>query len=225
MIEKRQKIQDKIIKVIDTLDPSLYNHKRYEDLFSSMPDQKFTQYMKDLGDKKTKLMLFTPNMKIFIQQEDCVKAAELLGLKLFERLRFVDKVTGKSYLTPYEYLVVVLPVRRTRQFLMHKLSVAESDKKLDALTGQVTKPDKASALSLPEAQLLYARGLNHTLTEFMKVRGGDIHAFSNFKQQLEENGQVQLESLDPNTISRSTVTMSVVLKCMGFDNNFIPGDK
>ena len=104
---------------------------------------------------------------------------------------------------------------------MHKLSVAENDKKLDALTGQVTANDKASSLSYPEAQLMYARGLNKSLIEFMKVRGGDIHAFATFKQQLEESGEATLGSLDPNTIPRSAVIMSAVLKSMYFDNNLI----
>lgn len=221
MQEKRQKIQDKIIDIISTLDPKGPNKARYEELFKSMSDNQFSQFMDNLKSGKIKLTLFTPNFKVFIQQEDCLKAAEKLGLELFEKLRFVDKATGKEFLTPQKYLVVKLPVRRTRQFLMHKLSVAESDKKLDALTGQVTGDDKASSISFVEAQLLYARGLDKSLIEFMKVRGGDIHAFATFKQQLEESGQANLDALDPNTIPRSSVIMDKVLKCMYLDNNLI----
>ena len=57
--------------------------------------------------------------------------------------------------------------------------------------------------------------------EFLKVRGGDIHAFAAFKQQLEENGSCRTSSLDPNTIPRSAVTMSSILKSMYIDNNLV----
>ena len=221
MTEKRKQIQDKILHILEIIDPGKSNKERYEKMFDSMSDKAFANFMTDLSQGRTKLTFFAPNFKTYIQQEDCLKAADELGLKIFERLRFKDKATGETFLTPHEYLITELPVRRTRQFLMHKLSVAENDKKLDALTGQVTADDKASSLSFVEAQLLYVRGLDKSLVEFMKVRGGDIHAFATFKQQLEESGQARLGSLDPNTIPRSAVVMSTVLKCMYLDNNLI----
>ena len=218
---KRKQIQDKILKTMKLIEPGMSNHNRYQEMFNNMNDKQFDTFMKDLKEGKIKLTLFAPNMKVFIQQEDLLKAADDLGLELFERLRFKDKATGKYFLTPNKYLIAKLPVRRTRQFLMHKLSVAENDKKLDALTGQVTANDKASSLSYPEAQLMYARGLDKSIIEFMKVRGGDIHAFATFKQQLEESGEATLGSLDPNTLPRSAVVMSSILKSMYFDNNLV----
>lgn len=221
MTDKRKQIQDKILKTMKLIEPGMTNHNRYQEMFDNMNDKQFDTFMKDLKEGKIKLTLFAPNMKVFIQQEDLLKAADDLGLELFERLRFKDKATGKYFLTPNKYLIAKLPVRRTRQFLMHKLSVAENDKKLDALTGQVTANDKASSLSYPEAQLMYARGLDKSIIEFMKVRGGDIHAFATFKQQLEESGEATLGSLDPNTLPRSAVVMSSILKSMYFDNNLV----
>lgn len=219
--EKRKLIEEKIISIMDILDPAGDNSARYKNIFANMGDQEFSQFMNDIKNKRVKLTLFAPNMSKFIQQEDCIKAADALNVKLFEKLEFKDKATGKYFLTPNEYMILKLPVRRTRQFLMHKLSIAENDKKIDMLTGQVTGDDKASSLSFVEAQLLYARGLDNTLVEFMKVRGGDIHAFATFKQQLEESGSAKIESLDPNTLPRSTIVMNAVLKAMYFDNNLV----
>ena len=219
--EKRKLIEEKIISIMDILDPAGDNSTRYRNIFANMGDQEFSQFMNDIKNKRVKLTLFAPNMSKFIQQEDCIKAADALNVKLFEKLEFKDKATGKYFLTPNEYMILKLPVRRTRQFLMHKLSIAENDKKIDMLTGQVTGDDKASSLSFVEAQLLYARGLDNTLIEFMKIRGGDIHAFATFKQQLEESGSAKIESLDPTTLPRSTVVMNAVLKAMYFDNNLV----
>ena len=183
-----------------------------------MSDKEFDNYMNDLKDKRTKLMLFTPNMKVVLKMKNIIETSK--KTIIFDRIWMVDPVTKQKYLTNYKYLILRLPIRRTRQFLMHKLSVAESDKRIDSLTGQVVKPDAASSISFVEAQLLYARGgLEDVLVEFMKVRGGDIHAYAKFKQQLEENGSAYLSSLDDNTRVRSAIVMSTILKSMLLDNN------
>lgn len=223
MSDKRKKATDHILKHVSLMDPSGTNTKRYKEMFDKMGDAQFDQYMKDLRDKKVKLALYVPNMKIPLKITNILKTADALNLEFFERLKLTDEVTGQPYLTPNKYLVLKLPVRRARQFLLHKLSVADSDKKIDALTGQVSRPDKASSISFVESQLLYSRGLSKTLDEFVKIRGGDIHAFSTFKQQLEETGSVRLESIDPTTVPRSAVVMGVVLKCMLLDNNLVEG--
>ena len=222
MTNKRQKIQDHILKVYSTMEPGNYNHDRIKSMFDKMSDQEFDKWMNDLKEQKTKLTFFAPNMKIVLKTQDLLDAAKLTNSIIFDKLWMVDQVTGQEYLTNYEYIILRVPIRRTRQFLMHKLAVADSDKRIDNLTGQVVKPDKASSMSFVEAQLLYARGgLDDVLVEFMKVRGGDIHAYANFKQQLEENGSIYLESLDNNTVVRSTVVLSTILKCMLIDNNLV----
>ena len=223
MSDLRKQVTDHILKHVNMIDPGGSNSKRYKEFLTAMSDSQFDQYMQDLRDKKVKFTLFVPNMKVVLKIKDILQTADSLKLSLFERLKLIDPVTKKRYLTKHQYLVVKLPVRRARQFLMHKLSVADSDKKLDALTGQVIKPDKASSFSFVEAQLLYSRGLSKTLEEFVKIRGGDIHAFSSFKQQLEETGGVQLTSMEDNTLPRSTIVMSTILKCMLLDNNLVEG--
>lgn len=221
MTPKRQKVEAHILKYFKKIEPSGYNEKRYKEMFAKMSDKQFDDWMKDIRDKKIKLVLFTPNLKVVLNIADLRNVAKELGIKLFEKILMTDKATGLRYLTNQEYLIIRLPIRRTRQFLMHKLSVPESDKRLDALTGQVTKPDKASSLSFVEAQFLHGRGLDKTILEFMKVRGGDIHAYAQFKQQLEETGTGSLDSLDANTVARSAVTLSTILKGMLLDNNFV----
>lgn len=219
----RKLAEEHILKTITLMDPSGFNTEKYKKFFSSMSDTQFDDYMKKLRDKKVKLTIYAPNLKVFLKNADLLKAANSLNLKLFERLKLKDEITGTEYITPHKYLVLKLPVRRARQFLMHKLSVAESDKKIDVLTGQVTKPDQASSISFVEAELLHSRGLDSTLLEFMKVRGGDIHAFASMKQQLEDNGEVHLASIDQASVPRSAIVMKIVLQCMYLDNNFVEG--
>ena len=220
MTDKRKKVQDYIVKHVSMLDPSGFNTQRYQKLFDNINDKDFDLFMQHLRDKKMVLPLFVPNMQVILRIENLRDCAKTLNLKLFERLRLTDSVTGKTYLTPHEYMIVRIPVRRARQFLLHKLSVPDGDKRLDMFTGQVVKPDRSSALSQVETQLLYARGLKKTLVEMIKVRGGDINAYMGMKQQLEETGQGSLSNLETGTMARSTKILSVLLKSMHIDNNF-----
>ena len=216
MNPKRKQTEDFILKHITMMEPSGSNTTLYKKHFESMSDKQFDDFMKNL-----KITLNIPNGKITINIRNLLKTSKSLKMNLFKKIKRYDAITGMYYTFPHKYLILRLPVRRAKQYLQHKLSVAESDKRLDSLTGQVAKPDKSSSISFVEAQLLYARGLDNTLTEYMKVRGGDIHAFSNFKQQLEETGTAKLSNIDPNTIPRSTLVVSRILKCMYIDNNII----
>ena len=197
------------------------NYERYKALFKSMNDAQFETYMKELRAGKRKLTFLAPNMKVVLKLENLMKAAENIGAELFTRLTFKDPATGITYTPDDKHMVLELPIRRTRQYLHHGTSVADSDTRIEAMTGQVTKPDQASKFSFPEMQLLYGRGMNKTIIEFMKIRGGDINAYANFKQQLEETGNFSQESLDPTTITRSVKVASLILKCMFLDNNLV----
>lgn len=221
MTPKRKKVEELILSTMKTMEPGGTNHDRYKKMFESMSDADFDKYMKDIKAKKKKLPFYAPNMKVILKQADLIKAADAIKAEIFTKLIFRDPVTGLPYRTPNEVMVLKLPVRRTRQYLKHGISVPEGDSKVDMLTGQVIKPDQASRFSFIEMQLLYGRGMTNVITEFMKVRGGDIPAYAQLKQSLEETGEFSLASLDPNTIPRSTMTTDLLFKCMCIDSNLV----
>ena len=101
------------------------------------------------------------------------------------------------------------------------MSVPDNDKQIDGLTGQVTGDSKSSSVTNPEIQILAARGLDATLEEFVNVRGGNIAAYSDFKRQAEETGEIKLNSLDQNTRSRVAVVGQVLLRSMMIENNIV----
>ena len=118
MTEKRKLVQNKILEYMDSLDNSGYNKERYEKMFANMSDKEFDTYMNDLKDKRTKLMLFTPNMKVVLKIKNLIETAKKTNSIIFDRIWMVDPVTKQRYLTNYKYLILRLPIRRTRQFLM-----------------------------------------------------------------------------------------------------------
>lgn len=220
---KRKAVETKILKVVKTMDPSGTNHTRYKEMFSKMSDKEFHKLMEDMRDGKAHLYMLFPNMEVQMKMDSFLKAADLIGLAITERLRRFDSLTGKTYVTPHEYLLLDLPVRRARQFLKGKSAMSESNTRVDALTGQVVKPDRASALSYIEMQLLYSKGLDRTITEFSKVRGGDIVGGAQFNQQLDEAGQASLNAISEGTVTQSSITTATLLTSLMFDHNLVEG--
>ena len=217
---KRQKIEKLIYDVVQTIDPSGDNTKRWQNLFGSMDDKQFSEFMEHLNKGECQLNVIMPNMKKVPRIPDLVKAAEKIGLKLAHRLWLPDRTNpGKKYLTNEEHLVLELPIRRAQQEWDKKLQVPSRDTHVDALTGQVILDDRACHLSTPEIQSLSTRGLEKTLQELVRVRGGDVNAYGDFKRQLEESGEASMNSLDPRTRARAGVLSHILLQSMMIDNN------
>ena len=216
---RRKAVEDKILSVIQTMDKSGTNAELYRTQFSQMDDSAFQKWMEELRDKKRKLVLYTPNMKVTLQVEDLIAAAKMVNVPIFERLRIWDPVGQRTYTTPHSYLVLRLPVRRLKQFLFDKISIPESDKRINAFTGQVARPDKSSSVSAIELQTIASKGLDKSIVELATVRGGNPDAYADFKASLEETGQAQLSELDPSMRVRSAEVASVYLTAMGIENN------
>lgn len=220
MKQKRATIEKMIYDTVQIMDPSGDNTKRWQDIFSKMSDAEFGKFIEKLRNKEVQLNIVMPNMKKVPKIPDLVKAAEKVGLTLAHRLWLPDKTRpGKRYLTNEKYLVLELPIRRAQQEWDKKLQVPSRDTHVDALTGQVIMDDRACHLSTPEIQALATRGLDATLSELVKVRGGDVMAYGDFKRQLEESGEANISSLDPRTRARSGILARVLLQSMLIDNN------
>lgn len=220
MKSKRKACEDYIVKVVEAIDPGGLNTERYKKHFAAMNDDEFHTFMEELKDhKKRKLTIYAPNMKNNLRMNNVVAAADLVGVKLFERIRLWDGVNKRYYLTPEKYLVLKGPWRRLKQHLKDKMSVPESDTTIDLLTGQVVKPDKGSSVSSTEAQTYASKGLTKSLTELINVRGGNIGAYAAFKASLEETGVASLGEIDATSRVRSAVVAGIYLKAMMLDNN------
>jgi hypothetical protein len=220
MTPKRQQIQEFILKMINMQDPSGYNGKVYEDFFAGMSDQEFHRYMETLRDNKNaKLKFLVPPFKVVISLEASFKVAKALGVQVLERLRLWDPIGRRYCLTPEKYYVLKLPVRRLKQYLMDGLSVPDSDKRLNPLTDQVVKPDKGSAISFPQAQMIAEKGLTKTLHEMISVRGGDLTAYAQMKSEIEETGDSDTSVMLGTQGVKSVQTLRTTLQAMHLDTN------
>jgi hypothetical protein len=200
------------------IQPDSKNIEMYEQHFSEMSEEDFRILMQE---STITLPWYAANLvDESVDIERAMKVGESLGINFFQQLWMTDTVTGVKYLTPEQYLILTLIVRRQSQHLTKGLSVTENANSTDTLTGAATGKSTASQLSLPEIVNLDAMGLHHNLDELTNVMGGNIDGNKFAKRQLIETGDYSLKEVKALD-SRPTVvdTLSDFLTAMHFKNN------
>lgn len=207
---------------IDMFLPGSENKKILADMFKRMSDQEFAEWIDNLESGKEYVNLFAPNLaKVTLSIERNYKVAEALGFELFQQLRLTDQSTGQVYLTPNKHLIGMLPLRRQVQMLAKKRSIPGSSHVVDERSGQASGDSKGSRLSGPEIQVNVSKGLNQSVLELVKFRGGDAEAYNQMNRQIMETGEASLSSImaeNPSNV-KSNKTLSVYLSAMMLRNN------
>lgn len=192
----RGKTEAFILKWIGEMIPGPENQNIYKRLFASMSDKDFDLYMKDLESGKRTLAIYSPNLsKTSLKLERNLAIAKKLGHNFFERIWIGAKGNTPAYLTPIPYMVIDLPLRRASQMLIKKLAVADNNKSIDNLTGQLSSATKGCKVSLPELQVLSAMGCDSILTELIKYRGGDAKGLAAMNSMISRYGTANLKTL------------------------------
>lgn len=211
-----------ILKYIEEILPGSPNTAFYAKRLPEMTDKEFDQFMKNLEDGTEILTIKTPNLsKQKLNLDRNLAIAKELGHEFFQYLILTDPTTGEVYRTPVKYLVIDVPLRRQVQILQSKATIPVDNRHIDELSGQATKsgPSAGSKISFPELQVLFAQGLDATITELIKFRGGDAKAFNAMNRAIIENGGVSIEYLAQfNTKVKSVTTLSTLLKTIHLDN-------
>ena len=212
-MSKRKQVEEYVIKYISKIDKSGFNTKLYEDLFKSMNNKQFETFMQRLKDGKDILNLIVPHdSEVKIDLENNFRIAEELNIKFFQRVTTEDD-EGNVFLTPIEFLIYHLPVKRLSQHAVKGISVGENTKKRNFLTGQLAGDSASSKLSFPEMELLTSMGINKSLTEITMARTGDVTVSNIYANKLRTNGKVHLKDLQPfYTGTQSKKTLKAYFK-------------
>ena len=185
-----------ILQNIAELTRSTENVDLYKKMFSAMSDEEFDQYMKDLDSGAKWLVIFAPhNLSTAMTTRNNIDLGKKLGHNFFQRIWVGKRGDIPMHLTPVEFLVVDLPVRRQSQLLTKKISIPEHNKAKDLLTGQATGDSKGSKISFPELQMLAAMGLDKCAEELIKYRGGDNQGFRAMNTMMARYGAANLDTL------------------------------
>jgi hypothetical protein len=221
MSKARKLATDMALTYIEKIHPKSGNSEQLKLRLDKMNDKQFGKFMEDLRDGVTTLQIKAPNLsaaKLSVTRN--VKIGKELGYDFFQRLSLKDPATGQQYLTPLKYMLLSLPFRRQAQHLVKKMSVPTDNDSRDDLTGQPTGKSKGSSLSNPEMQVLYALGLDSTIEELLKVRGGDDAAYTAMNKAVHETGGFSLEqTTKAGGKVKATETLSTFFKACHLNNN------
>lgn len=221
MSKNRSAAEQFIIKYIEKITPGSGNSDIYRNIFKAMSDKDFDEFINDIETGKKFLCVIMPNFdKSKISVENNLKVADELGHKFFQKLWIEGKGDMPTYLTPVEYMVVDLPLRRASQLLIKKISVPKHNKVIDSLTGQPTGESKGAKLSYPELQVCVAMGLDNCMVELMKYRGGDIRGGAALNGMISKLGSANLTTLQNYASGvESTATLRTFLNSMHLRNS------
>ncbi|EPU3829027.1 hypothetical protein ACVWU4_001008 [Campylobacter coli] len=211
---KRKQVEQLILTYIKKIVSGDDNYNLYVNLFKNMTDAEFHQFMLDLRDDKTRLQIIVPtgDEKNKVSVNNNFKIAKELGYNFFQRLVFPPTDDEVGFTTPVKHIIYKLPIRSVVQSLTKKISLPESNVRRDAMTGQVTGEDKAAKLTLPEIQVLIGLGLDKTIEELLKHRGGDLGAENALIRSLVTFGDVsQSQIAEFSTGVKSTETLKTLL--------------
>jgi hypothetical protein len=212
----RKAAEASILADIEEILPGSDNPKYYQALFEGMDDEQFANFMQQLGSGEITLSIIAPNFAdAKLEAKRNFAIARRWGFTYFERIWMDDGDGTPMYLTNDPYPVMEVPVRRQAQLLDKKISVAEDANSVDDLTGQPTGRSKGSKISFPELQLLAAQGLDVSIEELIKWRGGDTKGYNAFVDALSGGGGVSLEAIKGMAGGVvSTQTLRTLLLCM-----------
>ncbi len=204
-------------------DQSGQNAKIYEDLFKDMSETEFYKFMDGLITGKNPLFGTIPNFSsVKVGVDHNVKLCASMGYEMYKRIWVTDPVTGVEYLTTNSHLVYETNVCRQIQIQDHKISVSLDNNSVDARTGQPADDSRSARCSGPELMMLKSRGLNNTVIEMVKFRGGDNVSMRYLDDEIIKTGGASMAGVpgQAERPAKSVRTLSSILTAMMFTNNF-----
>jgi len=218
----REAATRELLYFIDRFIPGSDNKAIYEKRLNQWSDEEFDDYMNNLASGKETLALFAANNSPHkLDILNLYSVADELNYKLFQHLDLTDPITGQVVRTNVPHLVLRLPLRRQVQMLYKKMSIPEDDDTVDERTGQATGESKGARVSYPELQVNAAKGLNKSIIEMLKFRGGDEKAYNAMNRAIMETGGVSMDTISSMLPSKvkATQTLSVMFKSAHLNTN------
>lgn len=209
-----------ILKNLEAILPGNSDTPRYKAFLEGLSAKAFDDYMLALKSGDKWLTLTAPNFaKSTLSLERNMEVAKKLGISFFHKLWIEGDDETPTYLTPIEYLVVKLPFRVAAQRLAKKMSIPKTQRVVNSLTGQPTGSSKGASISYPELRVCAAMGLEKSMVELMKYRGGDIRGGAALNASLMRTGRANQETLSHFASGvQSTSTLKTYLISAGLQN-------
>jgi hypothetical protein len=208
---KRQQIESMVIKTMQLMDPTGINAKKYQQMFQSMNDAQFKQWIEAfLQDDKSNFRLDIEEFgdgKRSLKFENIEKAANFLKVPLFEYvyLPHISTNPNRPVRTKQPVLVGYLNIKRVQQFVTKKTGLSLDDTDRDEFTGKMKGDSKGGTTTGIENELLAGMGADKILSEISGARADNVTEYNNMLSEIAEHGSVELEKIKTNVYDKPTV--------------------
>lgn len=214
--EVRKKVEAFILKHLDVIDPSKTNSRLYEQIFLSLNDAALLR----LIEKRVPIYIPT-NGDVYIDPPKVVEAAKKhFDYDFYQHAYLTDPKTGMVGKTIFKHMVMDVPMRRQTQMIEKKASMPAHNRTIDKLTNQPTGASKSSSFSFPQSYVMFSKGYDQTLGEFLQDRGGNMKAYRVIDRQIRQTGSASRNFQGrEKTRTKSVQTLGIIYKGMHLGNN------
>lgn len=227
--DKRQKIYDNLLKIMELLDPTKANADYYRDFFGAMSDRAYAAYYEEFfKDPKFNYYLEIVEFERDLSMTNLKKCAKFMNVPLFEYLALPYLNMDKEYPVVSQEPVPVgyVNLKRMQQTLLAKSHTSLSIEKRNAKTGQVYGEDKNARNSDVETYALLASGAHWALREFMGLRADDMTAKNEAYNLISQNGYLDMNDLTNDPSNRISLrTLDAYFMMQGIYTNVLDVDK
>jgi len=196
-MKKRKEVEAFCLKHIAKIG-SQKDVERHKNLFKSMSDKEFSDFMTDLEKGRKTIRIISPNKNDGkpIDKEKLLNIIRDLGYDPYQPI--VEKIPGtnKFSLSKVKTLTLYVPVKRLSQHAVKGISIPKHNRSRDAITGQVTNDSRAAKITQKELGIFNAKGYESALKELMMSRSGDEAAEQALQAFIEKYGNVTLEDIE-----------------------------
>lgn len=174
-----------------------YSADFYQKYLSGKDDKEFSEYIDRLESGEESLVI---EEELFgssnISFEKNLEIARSMGKDFYHYLIHTAQKKGvPGFKSAVKCLVLDIPVKRPSQMSEKKITAPTNYSIVNEITGQVTGKSKGASITTPEIGLLSSMGVDLTLEEAMKARGGDSGMQDALFSYLEKTGRVSLEEV------------------------------
>ena len=211
MNSKRQKVENLIYKVMDTLDKEGYNTAYYQTMFSKMSDSQFINFFK----KNLPIRFHTKPFVVEPKMYEIENALKILDVPLLEKVAlpylYMDKDGNPVW--SKEAMVIYIHIKKMKQFITKKNSTPSTIDSRDMKTGLLVSHDKGGKTSDREMEALAVMGLDNTMEEFSTWRADYMNAKSTAYQAISILGKISKNDIqidDNDSIAKNTLNAYMV---------------
>lgn len=183
-----------IYDTFDKVDKTGANTEYYKQLFATMSDEQFFKFFK----RRLPLRYHTEIFKNEPKMSDIFDGFKVLDKPLLEKVKcpYLFKDENGEPIETKECLVIYIHLKRMKQMLSKKTTVAIDIDKRDMKTGRLLGEDKGGQETDREFEALAAMELNYAMDEFARPKADSMKMKTQMQNAIMTKGTVSINDLD-----------------------------